>query len=119
MPINNKGKNNPMYGIAPWNKGKTGVYSKNTLKKISEGASGERSSQWVGDNVSYTGLHGWINRQLGKPNWCENCGLTTAKVYDWANISGEYKRDLNDWARLCRRCHMLIDGIGKHLRDRK
>lgn len=31
-----KGKNNPMYGKESWNKGKTGVYSKETLEKKSK-----------------------------------------------------------------------------------
>jgi len=30
----NKGEKNPMFGIAPWNKGKVGVYSKETLEKM-------------------------------------------------------------------------------------
>lgn len=114
----NQGKNNPMYGVAPWNKGRTGVYSKETIERIRLNTRGEKSSQWVGDNVSYIGLHNWINNQLGKPSLCENCETTSSKRFDWANISGEYKRDLDDWVRLCRRCHTLVDGIGKHLRNR-
>ena len=32
-----KGKNNPMYGKESWSKGKTGIFSKEVLKKMSEG----------------------------------------------------------------------------------
>lgn len=39
---------------------------------------------------------------------CENC--KQSKKTQWANISGEYKRELNDWAELCAACHALIDG---------
>ena len=31
------------------------------------------------------------------------------KRYHWANISGEYKRDLTDYKRLCVSCHRYFD----------
>ena len=67
---------------------------------------------WKADSVSYHAIHKWVIRYLGQPNECENCGTTDAAAFDWANISGEYRRDLSDWARLCRSCHHLIDGTG-------
>ena len=76
----------------------------------SERTSGENSNKWKGDKVGYSALHDWIRRQLGTPKVCENCGSTNHKQYEWANISGEYKRDTSDWARLCKMCHHLIDG---------
>ena len=30
--------------------------------------------------------------------------------YDLANISQQYKHDVEDWEYLCRKCHMLKDG---------
>jgi hypothetical protein len=45
---------------------------------------------------------------------CQQC----RKPYDLANVSVEYKRDLNDWQWLCRRYHMLSDGR-LHSRDQK
>ena len=61
-------------------------------------------------DTEYVMLHKWVRRELGKPQECENCGRTDDEVqYDWANISGEYLRDLTDWARLCHSCHRLID----------
>ena len=39
---------------------------------------------------------------------CEEC--KEEKPLDLANISGEYKRDINDYEWLCRRCHMESDG---------
>lgn len=59
--------------------------------------------------MTYESAHVWIKRKLGKPNDCENCGTKTAKTYDWANISGDYKRDISDWKRLCRSCHIYWD----------
>lgn len=32
--------------------------------------------------------------------------------YEWANISGEYKRERSDWVMLCPSCHRKID-MGK------
>lgn len=64
---------------------------------------------WKGDNVSYSGLHYWLARRLGKPRVCDHCGTITAKKYEWANKSGKYKRDITDWVRLCSRCHRIYD----------
>lgn len=38
LAVSKRGKNNPMYGKDPWNKGKKNVYSQETLKKMSESA---------------------------------------------------------------------------------
>jgi len=70
---------------------------------------GEKNPFWKGDSVGYYGVHRWIETIFGKPKFCEKCKSTKEKWYDWANISGEYKRDKNDWMRLCRKCHMLED----------
>lgn len=64
---------------------------------------------WQGDYVGYWGIHKWINRLLGQPKHCANCGTITAKQYDWANLSHSYKRELSDWVRLCRSCHIAYD----------
>jgi len=69
---------------------------------------------WKGDEVGYAALHSWIKRKLGKPNKCQNpkCKHKT-EIFDWANKSGKYKRDLNDWIRLCRSCHRSYDNERK------
>ena len=69
----------------------------------------EESPNWKGDEVGMGALHDWVKRQLGKPKFCEHCRTTTAKQFDWANKSGEYRRDLSDWLRLCRSCHAKYD----------
>ena|SRR3990167_5050758 len=53
----------------------------------------------------YRGLHNWVERELGKPSLCAICGDDYRRMYHWANISGEYKRELSDWRRLCVPCH--------------
>lgn len=70
---------------------------------------GENNPNWKGDRIKNRGLHMWIELRMGKPRKCEKCGTEVAKVYDWANKSGEYKRDLADWMRLCRSCHLKND----------
>ncbi len=54
-------------------------------------------------------IHRRVEKVLGKPKICENCGDTTKKKYDWANISGLYKNNINDYIRLCIKCHRLYD----------
>lgn len=69
----------------------------------------EKHWSWAGENVGRGGLHSWVERHRGKPRKCEHCHKTTAKQYDWANVSGEYKRKLDDFIRLCRACHAKYD----------
>ena len=70
---------------------------------------GENSWAWKGDEVGKEALHNWVQKHKGKPKKCENCGTKKATQYDWANISQEYKRELNDFKRLCRSCHAKFD----------
>ena len=62
---------------------------------------------WKGDNVSLVPLHQWIRRRKSKPEFCEFCSIS--KPYDLANISGKYRRDIDDFMWLCRSCHMKFD----------
>jgi len=70
---------------------------------------GEQNHAWRGNNITYKHLHTWIIKQLGVPRLCSNCGTTTAKRFEWANISGEYLRDVSDFKRLCCKCHRVFD----------
>jgi len=83
------------------------------------GIKGELCSNWKGDNVGYDALHGWVERELGKPKKCTFCGVSDEnKKYEWANKSGKYKRDLTDWIRLCKKCHHKYDYINFGKRER-
>lgn len=68
----------------------------------------DKNPMWKGDNISYGGIHSWVNRHVAKPSKCQCCN--EEKRLDAANISQEYKRDPADWEWLCRRCHMIKDG---------
>lgn len=63
---------------------------------------------WRGDDVGYSGLHTWVKKKLGFPNRCEICG-TEGGILDWANKDHKYKRNLDDWIRLCKKCHFRYD----------
>lgn len=66
---------------------------------------GENHNKWKGENVSYSGLHKWVNKYKGKAFGCTVCGSQRKQRYEWANISGEYKRDLDDFESKCVPCH--------------
>ena len=70
---------------------------------------GEDNPNWKGDKVGYIGLHTWVKNQLGKPNVCTHCHSTIKKRYEWANKSGKYERNIDDWLRLCTSCHRKYD----------
>lgn len=77
--------------------------------------SGDKAYQWKGDNVGYCALHKWVSKELGKPAVCEYCGTTTAKKFEWASKNHEYKRNLEDWVRLCTKCHKSYDNNKEYL----
>jgi hypothetical protein len=80
------------------------------LGKKRPNVAGENSATWKGDEVSYRNLHRWVERLLGKPNRCVFCGkIATGRRIHWANKSGEYRRILSDWLRLCSTCHGAYD----------
>jgi|GEM_PF-1919990 len=77
---------------------------------------GADNPTFKGDDVSYAGLHLWVNRNIPKPEICSRCGQIplTGRI-EAHNISGEYKRDPEDWIYLCTSCHQEIDGRKERL----
>lgn len=74
----------------------------------------EKHYLWRGEKAKYGTKHQWIRRLLGSANKCIRCGLNTLpegkkRYFDWANISGEYKREVSDWMQLCKKCHKAFD----------
>jgi len=69
---------------------------------------GERHPQWKGEEAGYMATHNWLRRHKEKSGVCVECGKIGRT--DWANISGEYLRDLDDYRELCRGCHIIADG---------
>lgn len=106
MKGKNAGTQNGMYNKKHTSKAK----EKQRQAHIGKGLE-EQNGMWKGDDVKYNGLHSWVVKHLGQPSKCEHCSkdnLSGQQIH-WANISGEYKRELNDWIRLCAKCHKKFD----------
>jgi len=58
---------------------------------------------------TYVSVHQWVYREKGKPNYCVMCKTTTAKRFEWANKDHKYQRNLDDYIRLCKKCHCRYD----------
>lgn len=89
-------------------------HTQETRKKMSEAHKGEKAYNWIRNKVGYGTLHSWARRELGKPKQCFICGIIGKKngrnwSIHWANKSGNYKRDKNDWIALCIKCHKKYD----------
>jgi hypothetical protein len=90
--------------------------SEETKKKF--GKSNEKHPLWKGDKVSYSGLHLWVKRHKPCLFYCENCKKAKEEYeLELSNISGEYKRDINDYEYLCVRCHNDKDKVGKSFEE--
>ena len=98
------GEGNPMFGRKA---------SKATRKKMSESHKRRlRNHQYTDPKTTktaYGDVHKWIYRQMGRPQQCNHCGTTEKRMYHWANVSGDYMRDVTDWVRLCVPCHKRYD----------
>lgn len=121
-------------GITPWHKGKKvdkklypnyghqKPHSEETKQRMSEAKKGKHYSPDTEFKektgfISYSALHNWVYRKLGKATKCIN-GHENQKQFVWANISGEYKRDITDWKEVCQTCN-VNDGIKIHERYQK
>lgn len=86
-----------------WNKGKS-AFDVDGLKF------GKDHYEWSGNDVSYRSLHKWVYKYVGSPIICSSCGKRgKGHNIHWANKSGEYKRETDDWIVLCPKCHNFFD----------
>lgn len=74
----------------------------------------EKNHNWKGDDIKYSRKHKWLVARFGHPKECCHChrvGLKSGRCWNiqWANISGEYKRDVADYVGLCPKCHAAYD----------
>jgi hypothetical protein len=83
---------------------------------------GEKNPLWKGNKVGLTALHIWKIRREGNPLYCEHCGEKGNYIFyyykgelrkkwsiHWANKSGRYLRDSDDWLGFCYPCHKKYD----------
>lgn len=121
-------------GMTPWNKGKK--LSKEHCDNLSKShigqegffkgkkrpeLTGKNHACWKGDNAGYEAIHNWMYRTFGKADKCENpeCKyprlsrkgkmMLAPKKYHWANKTGNYLREREDWLMLCPSCHQFYD----------
>lgn len=72
----------------------------------------DKIGTWKGDEVGYSGLHMWIKSKYGKANRCDFLEVknhSKTAIFHWANLSGKYMRNIDDWAQLCVKCHFRFD----------
>lgn len=74
---------------------------------------GETHWAWKGDAVGYGALHVWVTRHKGRAALqpCTMANDTCAGPMEWANVSHEYRRDLDDFMALCYHHHRWYDNL--------
>ena len=98
-------------GHKTWNKGIP--FSKEVRAKMSASKQNGKNARWKGDKAKYGTIHDWVRTRKGRAreHLCEICNKKQAM--DWSNKDHKYKRDLNDWQSLCRKCHYKYDKDNK------
>ena len=72
----------------------------------------------VRDNTQeYRQIHKWLRRNFGDADICEMDNNHKSNKYEWANISGNYLKDINDWKKMCPSCHRKYD-VTEELREK-
>lgn len=107
------------FSVAEWrlNTGRGLYCSKPCMYKFRTTHRGESHKLWKGEDAKYSARHKWVQAHYGKKKKCDWCNFTSDNTYQfhWANISGKYLRTIDDWARLCAKCHWHYDRQGiKH-----
>lgn len=75
----------------------------------------EHSIAMSKDNLTYSGIHSWIDREFKKSDECEHCQKNPGLAKDgrnlihWANKTGNYLKNRDDWICLCQSCHSKYD----------
>lgn len=83
------------------------------------GARDQHHPHWKGNAVGYCGVHDWVRLRLPVFSNCSFCEIPNRIIIDkrgvarnylhLANLSGTYKRELEDWTYLCPPCHSYHD----------
>ena len=116
----------------PWNKGKIGIYSEETLKKMayektpehrakigltSKGRfAGEKNVFWVGGSIKY-----FKRVALRRDNYtCQKCGFSDKEIMQVDHIKPralfpELFKELSNLMTLCPNCHARKSNVDKRL----
>ena len=84
-------------GFTPWNKGKWFGQIENN-----------KNCNWKGDNAKKLAMHTWVERRKGKAKE-HKCEMCENQAEDWSNKDHKYKRVLDDYQSLCKKCHRKYD----------
>lgn len=57
----------------------------------------------------YMNVHQWLIRKYGRAQRCENESQHIGRNYQWANVTGEYEKEVKNFKQLCRSCHAKLD----------
>ncbi|MFA5990501.1 MAG: hypothetical protein WC803_12970 [Sphingomonas sp.] len=87
---------------------------KDKMRVAKKGKTYDKANSWKGDKCGYAAKHVSVKSQVGNPKKCKHCGKVGEKAngrwnVHWANVSGEYKREAEDYIGLCRKCHYWFD----------
>lgn len=84
---------------------KSRIFDRELKEKFSK--KNENHPLWKKRGYGYVAIHNWIRKNKSNPLICEMC---EKKGYvELSNISGKYKRDINDFKWLCPKCHSIYD----------
>lgn len=87
-------------------------HSDESKKKISASLrdmTAEQARRWKGQQAGYHAIHIWLSKHYTKGDHCEECLTAEFSRLEWANISGEYHREREDYKVLCPSCHRKFD----------
>jgi len=79
------------------------------IKKVVEARMKSCGCGWKGELAGKEAMHKWVEKIKGKPMKCDFCGDESKKRYYWSNKYHTYKRILEDYQRLCAKCHTKYD----------
>ena len=60
-------------------------------------------------DANYMAVHQWLIRNYGSADHCSNDVNHTEYIFQWANVTGVYERDVKNFRQLCRSCHCKLD----------
>ena len=82
-----------------------GIETRPTIKRDQRR---EKNDSWKGDEATYSAFHLRVQVARGKPQKCDQCGITGPGLYEWANLTGHYEQ-ISDYGRMCVPCHRKYD----------
>ena len=101
-------------------------HSKEAKRKLSKARRGQHNSpetefkknpnSFKAQNMkTYYSIHRWVRKNKGVPTICTMASTKDrcSPYFDWANINGEYEKDLDDYASVCRKHHFRYDREGE------